>query len=120
MSVNEMLYGLHVRRKVQSAVVAIDYRIQDAAPSVLFVRGLENAVQPHFPLPVGFEGVGIVDALGPQVDGPVPEQRVVVINLNGGDWAEYAVVPVRDALPVPDDLPDEQVASFSIHECITM
>jgi NADPH:quinone reductase len=84
---------------------------------LLFVRGLEDnaGVQPHFPSPVGFEGVGIVDALGPQVDGPVPGQRVVVINWNGGNWAEYAVVPVRDALPVPDDLPDEKVASFFIN-----
>jgi len=83
---------------------------------LLLVRGLEDTgVQPHFPSPVGFEGVGIVDALGPQVDGPVPGQRVEVINWNGGNLAEYAVVPVTDVIPVPDDLPDEQVASFFIN-----
>ena len=50
---------------------------------LLFVRGHYAGVQPHFPSPVGFEGVGMVDALGPQVDRPVPGQRVVVRNDKG-------------------------------------
>jgi NADPH:quinone reductase len=32
-----------------------------------------------------------------------------------GNWADYAVVPADLLLPVPDDLPDEQVASFFIN-----
>jgi NADPH:quinone reductase-like Zn-dependent oxidoreductase len=82
---------------------------------LLFVRGHYAGVQPHFPSPVGFEGVGMVDALGPQVTGPAPGQRVAVINEKGGNWAEYAVAPAPFLLPVPDDLPDEQVASFFIN-----
>ena len=82
---------------------------------LLFVRGQYAGVQPHFPAPVGFEGVGMVDALGPEVHHPVPGQRVVVLNNQGGNWADYAVVPAHDLLPVPDDLPDEQVASFTIN-----
>ena len=69
-----------------------------------------------FPSPAGFEGVGIVDVLGPQVDRPRPGQRVAVINgEKGGNWADYAVVPAERLLPVPADLPDEQVASFFIN-----
>lgn len=82
---------------------------------LLFVRGQYAGVQPHFPAPVGFEGVGIVDALGPEVRRLAPGQRVVVLNSQGGTWADYAVVPAHDLLPVPDDLPDEQVASFTIN-----
>jgi NADPH:quinone reductase len=83
---------------------------------LLFVRGHYAGVQPHFPSPVGFEGVGIVDVLGPQVQRPVPGQRVAVINAEkGGNWADYAVVPAHFLLPVPEDLPDEQVASFLIN-----
>ena len=82
---------------------------------LLFVRGQYAGVQPHFPASVCFEGVGIVDALGPQVHRPVPGQRVVVLNFQGGNWADYAVVPAHDLLPAPDDLPDEQVASFTIN-----
>src|ERR1700730_13892531 len=78
---------------------------------LLFVRGLYAGVQPHFPAPVGFEGVGVVDALGPQVQGPRAGQRVVVPNGQGGNWADYAVLPANDLIPVPDDLPDQQVAS---------
>jgi len=82
---------------------------------LLFVRGHYAGVQPHFPSPVGFEGVGMVDALGPQVHRPVHGQRVAVINEKGGNWAEYVVVPALFLLPVPDDLPDEQVASFFVN-----
>src|SRR5258706_9840926 len=74
---------------------------------LLFVRGLQTAIQPQFPSPVGFEGVGMVDALGPQVQRPVPGQRVAVLNEKGGNWADYAAVP--------DDLPDEQAACFLIN-----
>ena len=83
---------------------------------LLFVRGHYAGVQPHFPSPVGFEGVGIVDVLGPEVQRPVPGQRVAVINAEkAGNWAEYTVVPADFLLPVPDDLSDEQVASFLIN-----
>lgn len=83
---------------------------------LLFVRGHYAGVQPQFPSPVGFEGVGTVDVLGPQVHHLVPGQRVAVINgETGGNWAEYAVVPAHALLPVPDDLPDEQIASFFIN-----
>ena len=82
---------------------------------LLFVRGHYAGVQPQFPSPAGFEGVGMVDALGPQVHRPVPGQRVAVINEKGGNWADYAMVPALFLLPVPDDLPDEQVASFFVN-----
>ena len=82
---------------------------------LLFVRGLYAGVHPDFPAPVGFEGVGVVDTLGPQVHGPQAGQRVVVLNGQGGNWADYAVVSANDLIPVPDDIPDEQVASFLIN-----
>jgi NADPH:quinone reductase-like Zn-dependent oxidoreductase len=87
---------------------------------LLFVRGLETAVQPPFPSPVGFEGVGLVDALGPQVQRPVPGQRVAFFNEKGGNWADYAVVPAHALLAVPDDLPDEQAACFIINPATAM
>ncbi|HMJ35908.1 MAG TPA: zinc-dependent alcohol dehydrogenase family protein [Baekduia sp.] len=82
---------------------------------LLFVRGRYSGVEPRFPAPVGFEGVGIVDALGPEADGVVVGQRVAAVNREGGNWAEYAVLPAGSALPAPDGIPDEQVASFVIN-----
>lgn len=83
---------------------------------LLFARGVYAGVQPsRFPAPVGFEGVGVVDALGPQVQGPVVAQRVLVQNGRGGNWAAYAVVPADAVFSVPDDVPDEQVACMLIN-----
>lgn len=82
---------------------------------LLYIRGLYSGVQPRFPAPVGFEGVGIVDALGPGAHDLAPGQRVSIVNGQGGNWAEYALVPARDLIPVAADVPDEQVASFVIN-----
>jgi NADPH:quinone reductase-like Zn-dependent oxidoreductase len=83
---------------------------------LLFVRGIYAGVQPpRFPASVGFEGVGAVDALGPEVQGPAVGARVLVQNGRGGNWAEYAVVPADTVFSVPDDLPDEQIACMLIN-----
>lgn len=82
---------------------------------LLFLRGFYAGVQPSFPAPAGFEGVGLVDALGRHTQGFVHGQRVAVINEKGGNWAEYAVVPENRLFLVPDDLSTEQVASFFIN-----
>jgi NADPH:quinone reductase-like Zn-dependent oxidoreductase len=82
---------------------------------LLVVRGIYG-VLPTPPATPGFEGVGIVDKVGPGLLGRfVKGKRVTVINGDGGNWAEYAVIPWRQARPVPDDLPDEQVASFFVN-----
>lgn len=82
---------------------------------LLYVRGLYAGVRAHFPAPAGFEGVGIVDALGPGTQDLARGQRVSVVNGQGGNWAEYTLVSVRDLIPVADDVPDEQAASFVIN-----
>lgn len=82
---------------------------------LLYVRGLYAGVQAQFPAPAGFEGVGIVDALGPGPHDLAQGQRVSVVNGQGGNWAEYALVAERDLIPVAADVPDEQAASFVIN-----
>jgi NADPH:quinone reductase-like Zn-dependent oxidoreductase len=82
---------------------------------LLYVRGHYSGVEPQFPAPVGFEGVGIVEALGPEAEGVVVGQRVAAVNGQGGNWAEYAVLPAGSSLPAPDGIPDEQVASYVVN-----
>jgi NADPH:quinone reductase-like Zn-dependent oxidoreductase len=82
---------------------------------LLYVRGHYSGVEPQFPAPVGFEGAGIVDAIGPEASGVVVGQRVAAVNGQGGNWAEYAVLPASSSLPAPEGIPDEQVASFVIN-----
>ncbi len=84
---------------------------------LLVVRGLYG-VLPTLPATPGFEGVGVVDKVGPGLNliGRLAlGKRVTVINDRGGNWAEYAVINARQARPVPADLPDEQVASFFVN-----
>lgn len=82
---------------------------------LLVVRG-RYGVLPNLPATPGFEGVGIVEKAGSGFLGKmVLGKRVTVINSAGGNWAEYAVIPARQARPVPKDLPDEQAASFFIN-----
>jgi NADPH:quinone reductase-like Zn-dependent oxidoreductase len=84
---------------------------------LLVVRGLYG-VLPTPPATPGFEGVGVVDKVGPGLNllgRVVAGKRVAVINSKGGNWAEYAVIPARQARPFPDDIPDEQVASCFVN-----
>jgi NADPH2:quinone reductase len=82
---------------------------------LLVVRG-QYGILPRLPATPGFEGVGVVDQAGPGMLGKmVLGKRVTVINGQGGNWAEYAVIPARQARPVPADLTDEQVASFFVN-----
>ncbi len=82
---------------------------------LLVVRG-RYGVLPKLPASVGFEGVGVVDEVGPGLLGwLVKGKRVAVLNDKGGNWSEYAVISARQARPVADDLPDEQVASFFVN-----
>lgn len=82
---------------------------------LLVVRGLYG-VLPTPPATPGFEGVGIVDKVGSGLLGRlVKGKRVTVINDKGGNWAEYAVIPARQARPIPSDIPDEQAASYFVN-----
>jgi NADPH:quinone reductase-like Zn-dependent oxidoreductase len=82
---------------------------------LLVVRG-RYGVLPPLPATPGFEGVGVVDEVGPGLIGRlVKGKRVVAINSAGGNWAEYAVIPARQARPVPDDIPDEQAAASFVN-----
>src|SRR4051812_1102203 len=64
---------------------------------LLVVRGLYG-VLPRLPATPGFEGVGVVDEVGSGLLGRlVKGKRVVAINNRGGNWAEYAIIPTRQA-----------------------
>ena len=83
---------------------------------LLVVRGpLRGA--PRLPATPGFEGVGIVEKAGPGLLGRLGRWASGwrSINSAGGNWAEYAVIPARQARPIPADIPDEQAATFFVN-----
>lgn len=85
---------------------------------LMTVRGQYGRL-PKLPGTPGFEGAGVVDVVGSGLLGRLrrlkPGKRVAVLNATGGNWQEYVVVPVKQVVPVPADLPDEQVASFFVN-----
>ncbi|SHN87750.1 Alcohol dehydrogenase GroES-like domain-containing protein [Geodermatophilus obscurus] len=56
------------------------------------------------PFVPGWDVVGVVESVGSEVDQVRVGDRVAALTIVGG-WAEYAVVPGRWVVPVPDGLP---------------
>ncbi len=85
---------------------------------LMTVRGAYGRL-PRLPATPGFEGVGVVESVGPgllaKLRGLKPGRRVAVLNGKGGNWQELVVLPAKQAVPVPDDLADEQVAAFFVN-----
>jgi NADPH:quinone reductase-like Zn-dependent oxidoreductase len=57
--------------------------------------------QPKFPFVLGYDLVGTVTAVGPQVDPALMGQRVAAVTRTGG-WTTHAVLDARTLVPVPD------------------
>ena len=55
------------------------------------------------PLTLGIEGAGVVDAIGPEVVGWLPGDRVAWC-VARGSYAEFAVIPAWRAVPLPDGI----------------
>src|SRR5262249_38485596 len=81
---------------------------------LLLVRG-EYGKRPPLPLTPGFEGVGVVEKGSGLLARRVLGRRVAVLNSGTGNWQEQVVVPARQAVPVPRELPDEQAAMFFVN-----
>jgi NADPH2:quinone reductase len=69
--------------------------------------------RPALPYIPGMEFAGVVDALGPDTDGPPIGTRVAAFAGAGG-LAQYAVVPAARLVPLPDSMSFAQAAAFQI------
>ncbi|MEM7491581.1 MAG: alcohol dehydrogenase catalytic domain-containing protein, partial [Pseudomonadota bacterium] len=79
---------------------------------LLMVKGTYQDTPP-LPFVPGLEVCGIVDALGPDTDGPAIGTRVAVVGGSGG-LAEMGCFPADRCVPVPDAMPAEVAAGFVI------
>jgi NADPH:quinone reductase len=68
---------------------------------------------PPAPFTPGLEFSGVVEALGPNTLGPPLGTRVAAFAGSGG-LADYAVVPVRRLVPMPESMSFAQAAAFQI------
>jgi NADPH:quinone reductase-like Zn-dependent oxidoreductase len=107
-----------------------DLPVPDPGPGEVRIRveavGLNRAeamyragrypVQPRLPSLIGYEGTGVIEALGPGVEGFSEGDRVCVLPMiqqgEYGIWAEQAIVPARILLPAPPGLSSAEAASI--------
>ncbi len=68
-------------------------------------------LKPELPFVPGCEFAGVIDALGPEVNGFELGQRCAATAMGGG-CAEFAVVPVSSLVPLPDGLGFAHAAAF--------
>jgi NADPH:quinone reductase-like Zn-dependent oxidoreductase len=85
-------------------------------PSDLMYVAGKYGLKPTLPATPGFEGVGVVEATGGGLIGWFRKgKRVAVINDRIGNWGEYTITKARQVVPVPDEMSDEQAASFFVN-----
>lgn len=78
---------------------------------IMFVQNLYG-IRPKLPSGAGFEGVGIVDALG---EGVQMRTGMRVSFTSVGTWAEYAIAHQRSLIPVPNAMTDEVAAQLFVN-----
>ncbi len=79
---------------------------------LLMIKGTYQDT-PIPPFVSGLETAGVVEALGPDTNGPALGTRVAVFGGQGG-LAEYGCFPAERAVPLPDDMSFEDAAAFQI------
>jgi len=78
----------------------------------LMIKG-EYQERPPLPATPGMEVCGVVEAVGAGVASPAPGTRVACFG-GGGGLAEHIVAPAGSCVPVPDGMPDVEVAGFLV------
>ncbi len=81
-------------------------------PDVLMVAG-KYQFQPELPFTPGGEGAGVVAELGEGVTNVKVGDRVIFFNQQGA-FAEKAVAPAMTLVPMPESMPFEVAAGFTI------
>jgi NADPH2:quinone reductase len=94
--------------------VLVRLRARPINPSDLYyVRGLYG-IQPQLPATPGFEGAGVIEAVGPEVRGFAVGQRVIPLGAPG-TWQEYLPVNAAQLIPTPEPLSDAIAAQFVVN-----
>ncbi len=80
---------------------------------ILLIGGLHQS-RPGLPFIPGKGPAGIVRAVGGEVTGFSPGDRVVAMCEPGGGYAELVAVPASQCHPIPDAMPFEDAASMAL------
>ena len=77
---------------------------------LITVRG-QYGDKPELPAIAGSEALGVIDAIGSEVEGFEVGQRVAAASVKG-TWAEYFTAPASMVFKMPDELDDEMAAQL--------
>ena len=95
--------------------VVIDLEVANINPSdCLTVRGMYGILPKTFPATLGNEGVGRVTKCGEGVPDSLQGRRVS-LPIGGGIWASQVLGRADTLLPLPEELPAEQLAMALIN-----
>jgi len=79
----------------------IRVRVEAAGVNFIDIYLRSGQYKAPLPIPLGLEGAGVVDAVGPDVEGVKPGDRVAWADAPGS-YATHVVVPAARAVPVPE------------------
>jgi NADPH:quinone reductase-like Zn-dependent oxidoreductase len=106
-AVGEPAEVLHLERRPVPEPGRAQVRIRVLAapihPTDLHILRGRYGYAPEFPVVLGHESVGVVDALGEGVDAVAIGQRVITIGIIG-TWQQYLLADVRRAVPAPEQM----------------
>jgi NADPH:quinone reductase-like Zn-dependent oxidoreductase len=109
--IEDLEVGAPAAGEVRVRIEAIGLNRSEAA----FRAGL-YPVRPRLPSPMGYEACGVIEAVGADVKGLEPGQRVCVLPTyrlgEYGVYAERAIVPARSVMPAPPGLTAIEAASI--------
>ncbi|MEJ8567873.1 NADPH:quinone oxidoreductase family protein [Elongatibacter sediminis] len=91
---------------IQSRFAALNF------PDALTVQG-RYQFRPELPFVPGGESAGTIEAVGADVEGLAPGDRVIAMGLSGA-FAGKRVAPAADVLPIPDDMPLDAAAALMV------
>ncbi|MGX7825834.1 NADPH:quinone reductase [Actinokineospora sp. 24-640] len=99
--------------------VRVRVRAAGVNPADTYIRTGQYAFHtPALPYTPGFDGAGVVDAVGAGVTSTSPGDRVFVSSLGRpgatGTYAEYAIAAAEDVQPLPDSLSYAQGAAVGV------
>ena len=92
--------------RIRNVAVAVNYR------DVLMRRGV-HAVK-SLPSAIGLESAGVIDAIGPDVNGLAVGERVAYAGMPEGSYAELRIVPARRVIALPAGIDERTAASMMI------
>ena len=92
--------------RIRNKAVAVNYR------DVLMRKGI-HAVK-AFPAAIGLESAGVIDAVGPDVDGLAVGDRVAYAGMPEGSYAQMRVVPAARVIALPDGIDERTAAAMMI------